>query len=139
MYRDRSRVDRGDDRAFDRIVGDVEPATPCPDHSTVRFSGDQIVTRQIGRVPGSGAKPDVVGGPALGHRTFFDHMDAVGEEKGLGWLMRYQELRALERLEVIVQQMAQLGACGHIEGCQRLVEQQDRRFGDQSPGERHPL
>ena len=78
MERDRRGPDRGQDRAADAVIGDMEDVSPGIDDAVVGGSGYQVGTGQVGNVRGLGSESDVVGGAGLGEGPVLDHVDFVG-------------------------------------------------------------
>ena len=105
----------------------------------IGLSAEQVDPDQVGDV----LRPWMLGD--LGRRAGLDQVtvlhddQAIGERDGLERVVRHDQADALERVEVALEVAADLGAGGHVERRQRLVEQQKARVGCERTGQRDAL
>ena len=79
------------------------------------------------------------GGAGLGDATGVEDDDPVGEHRRVDRVMGDEHSDTGEGGEVAAQIAANLVAGGRVERGERFVEQQQRRFEGEGPGQRHPL
>ena len=75
----------------------------------------------------------------LGHPAVFDDEELVGQGGRFDGVVGDQEARSGVAAQLLAQEAAQLGSGRGVDGGERFVEEEQRRFGGQGPGQGHPL
>ncbi len=135
----RMRLDGDVDVAIRRVGGHHDTAAVEHDLVAPRRAAQQVDADQVGDVARARRVRHLPYGARLRDAPVLQHDESVGERHRVEEVVGHEHTRTSERREVSTHVTAQFGARPDVEGGQRLVEQQEARFGDHRSGERDAL